>query len=770
MSTMARQSGTAECININIRKGKRWDEDNVTAFLSILKKQLTFLCLFLIPFLKTIAQNDAVPVFRITTDTIPYFPLRIDSLQVLEDNAGKLTFDQVSQEPIINRFHAFKDDGFNFSVHTYWFRFRLKNAMDHDAKICIGSDAQYCDFYVMDERGSLQHFLFGSDVPWSEKSGFKKANVAPLVLKQGDEILVYRKDRNSYFRMLKYFQPSIGFTDTVIRTQYIETADDYRRNVVSSLMAGLLILGAAFNLLFFRAVREKVYLHYSLFLFTYSLIVFSNAIHNLFFLDHPLSFHIGVNLLWGAFMVVTVNFIRYYFDLDQYNRKWSRVLTVLGYAIPVQYIIYSIVLPQLPHLWVRIWSDVREIFLDVVFLLFFISAILYLRRKDAVRSRIVPALPVLFYWGIIYTAFDFFGRIEGYLHPSITYPVVRWLYQSNYLIELVCLSWLIFFFSWSLFQRYQHLQNKIAQQALEKEVERNELIAQQKIELEKEVAERTAELKQSLEDLKATQSQLIQSEKMASLGELTAGIAHEIQNPLNFVNNFSEVNNELIEELKSYHAKNNGQTPEENILLSDISQNNEKIIFHGKRADAIVKGMLQHSRTGSGQKESTDINALADEYLRLAYHGLRARDKSFNAKYVTDFDPAIGKIDIVQQDIGRVLLNLINNSFYAVAEKAKGNIAGYEPTVTVKTFRNPAPLNGGRKADITIIVKDNGPGIPAKILDKIFQPFFTTKPTGVGTGLGLSLAYDIITKGHGGELKVKTMEGEGAEFIISIPA
>jgi len=283
----------------------------------------------------------------------------------------------------------------------------------------------------------------------------------------------------------------------------------------------------------------------------------------------------------------------------------------------------------------------------------------------------------------------------------------------------------------------------------------NTILEKQKNEIE----EQKRNVEETLTDLKSTQAQLIQSEKMASLGELTAGIAHEIQNPLNFVNNFSEVSNELLDEMKSGLATGNMQLANE--IADDIKQNLEKINHHGKRADAIVKGMLQHSRTSSGQKEPTDINALADEYLRLSYHGLRAKDKSFNATMKTDFDDSIGNINIIPQDIGRVILNLINNAFYAVDEKKKRAGNGYEPTATVTTKKQ----NGM----IEIKVKDNGNGIPQKVLDKIFQPFFTTKPTGQGTGLGLSLAYDIVTKGHGGELKVETKEGEGSEFIIQLP-
>ncbi|MEP7374765.1 MAG: two-component regulator propeller domain-containing protein [Chitinophagaceae bacterium] len=270
------------------------------------------------------------------------------------------------------------------------------------------------------------------------------------------------------------------------------------------------------------------------------------------------------------------------------------------------------------------------------------------------------------------------------------------------------------------------------------------------------------EIEKAYKELKTTQAQLIQAEKMASLGELTAGIAHEIQNPLNFVNNFSELSNELVDEMNE--DLDRGEIQEAKVIASNIKKNLEKINHHGKRADAIVKGMLQHSQSSTGHIEPVDINKLAEEYVRLAYHGIRAKDKSFNATLKTDFDETIGKINIIPQDIGRVILNLINNAFYAVDEKRKQSAQEYEPTVSVSTKKM------GDKPDsyrIEIVVKDNGNGIPQKIVDKIFQPFFTTKPTGQGTGLGLSLAYDIV-KAHGGELKVETKEGEGSGFIIAL--
>jgi len=284
-------------------------------------------------------------------------------------------------------------------------------------------------------------------------------------------------------------------------------------------------------------------------------------------------------------------------------------------------------------------------------------------------------------------------------------------------------------------------------------------IRQERERIQAKELEQAREIEKAYEQLKATQTQLIQSEKMASLGELTAGIAHEIQNPLNFVNNFSEVNSELIREMREELDK--GNLAEVQILASDIDENEKKILYHGKRADGIVKGMLQHSRSSDGQKEPTDLNKLADEYLRLAYHGLRAKDKSFNAAMETDFDTSLPRVNAVPQEIGRVLLNLLTNAFHAVSEKKKEAPEGYEPVVTVAT----------RKTDhgVEISVRDNGNGIKGNIREKIFQPFFTTKPTGQGTGLGLSMSYEIITKGHNGKLEVRSREGEGATFLVNLP-
>ncbi|MEZ0608708.1 ATP-binding protein [Fibrella sp. WM1] len=291
--------------------------------------------------------------------------------------------------------------------------------------------------------------------------------------------------------------------------------------------------------------------------------------------------------------------------------------------------------------------------------------------------------------------------------------------------------------------------------------EKEDILTQQKALLEQQVAERTQALRQSLDELRTTQQQLVQREKMASLGELTAGIAHEIQNPLNFVNNFTEVSIELAQELGEERTRPERDEALETELLTDLTQNLEKIGHHGKRASNIVRGMLEHSRSSTGERQPTDLNALADEYLRLSYHGLRAKDKSFNAKLVTEFDPTLPRLSVVGQDIGRVLLNLFNNGFYAVQERARQAPAGYEPTISVKTEQLPNWVR--------IRVSDNGMGIPTALREKIFQPFFTTKPTGQGTGLGLSLSYDIISKGHAGTLRVESDEGVGTTFVIELP-
>ncbi len=414
-----------------------------------------------------------------------------------------------------------------------------------------------------------------------------------------------------------------------------------------------------------------------------------------------------------------------------------------------------------------------------VFALFYLS----MERQvfQPIKAYVYPVLPLM--------VINFLKELTEQISPS-TYDILRVYFESAMAFAWV---WLIAMWIINRKQRKALEQERLKAVAKEIEFKNSQLL---KAELERQVAERTVELtqqkeelQQTLHELKATQEQLIHAEKMASLGELTAGIAHEIQNPLNFVNNFSELNQELISELKEELDK--GNVEEVKLLVQDIGGNEAKINHHGKRADSIVKGMLEHSRSSTGEKEPTDINALADEYLRLSYHGLRAKDKTFNADYKTDFDPTLPPVKVIPQDMGRVLLNLTNNAFYACSERSKKEIGvnkkmdkvgNAEDSVSnvdhqirsllsggVETF-SPKVIVSSKKTGnkVVISVSDNGSGIPKEIKDKIFQPFFTTKPTGVGTGLGLSLSYDIV-KAHGGELKVESQENVGTTFTLLLP-
>ncbi len=421
------------------------------------------------------------------------------------------------------------------------------------------------------------------------------------------------------------------------------------------------------------------------------------------------------------------------------NLRWDKTLTMLLYGVVGLFIVEIIFHTHPVTQWV--WSA-----------LFFYLIWICLKERDFsfARQVIYAVLPVvvlsLFSDLMKLIQVSAYKKIEGFIDLAFA----------------AALTWMIALLVKSNRQQ-KALENE--RRKTKEQEERNKFVEGQKDQLEVLVNARTAELTKQKEELqhaiaelKSAQAQLIQSEKMASLGELTAGIAHEIQNPLNFVNNFSDVNAELIDELKEELSY--GHKDEAIAIANSIRENEQKINHHGKRADAIVKGMLQHSRSSTGQKEPTDVNVLADEYLRLAYHGLRAKDKTFNATLKTDYDQNIQKVNVVPQEIGRVILNLITNAFYAVADKKKLLHDAYSPTVSVSTRQY---------ADkVEIKVADNGNGIPQPLLGKIFQPFFTTKPTGEGTGLGLSLSYDIV-KAHGGELQLKTTEGNGTEFLIELP-
>lgn len=446
--------------------------------------------------------------------------------------------------------------------------------------------------------------------------------------------------------------------------------------------------------------------------------------------------------------VGVVHLTRKTLETAKHCPEWDRVLSK----------VWMVSIGLFPLALVPAFRFIGEWYDTAIYLLLLVTVYLLREHRAArlVALALVPyALVRLFNYLVEKVAEPFFKSNHEYFETAIIFTAL-WLFG---------------------FGLYAFVHNNKEYKQRRKEEEQLRLAEARKAELEHLVAQRTTELlsqKETLEkalaDLKAAQVQLVHSEKMASLGELTAGIAHEIQNPLNFVNNFSELSVELAQELLEEIEKPNLDKALVQDLVSDLTQNQQKINHHGKRAASIVTGMLQHSRTSTGKKEPIDLNALADEYLRLSYHGLRAKDKSFNAKMVTNFDPAVGKVAVVPQDFGRVLLNLINNAFYAVNQR-KSNVGGvqnpadigvYEPTVTVSSQKVDSGM-------VEIRIQDNGTGIPEAAKAKIFQPFFTTKPTGQGTGLGLSLAYDIVTKGHGGTMRVESEEGEGTEFVIQLP-
>ena len=498
-----------------------------------------------------------------------------------------------------------------------------------------------------------------------------------------------------------------------------------------------ILLGVLFLLIFIFYPRQRLNLFFSLYNICLAVLIVNVA-----FSENSTSV-IAENLIGRLIGVNILLFILY--ALDQVKPFfWWFVLFLLFIDVPLT-IIFN-----------ERYLFAGEIFRSAFTIVCFLMAVIAFQNKKTGNWLIgLIALAVVFV--NLRILLLFFANIQ--LGPDAITGISPFVITVCGLIYLALRYGRI---NTSLEQQLEQVQI-LSKKNFQTEKEKQQILAEQNEKLEQQVAKRTSELNNSITELKSTQAQLIQSEKMASLGELTAGIAHEIQNPLNFVNNFSEVNQELLAEMNLEIEKGNYSEVKE--IAKDVSENEQKINHHGKRADAIVKGMLQHSQSSSGVKEPTDINKLADEYLRLSYHGLSAKDKSFNATMKTDFDETTGNINIIPQDIGRVILNLITNAFHAVNEKNLSAVTTptavkYEPLVSISTKK----IND----KVEIKVTDNGNGIPQKILDKIFQPFFTTKPTGQGTGLGLSLSYDIV-KAHGGELKVETKERDGSAFIIKLP-
>lgn len=657
-------------------------------------------------------------------------------VQVLEDAGGKLSFDQVQSAAFQNAFKPSNKPilNFGFTESVYWLRFTFNNTASEALVFEIAhAFLPVTDLFYKDSTGKTIEMRAGYQIPLNEKIIRHHFQVFPLP--KGKHVFYVKLISNSHPIRARIYKEAVYDIKT------------YRQRLVYGFYIGCLFFVILSNLFFYFSLRNRLYLFYAGIVVVY--ISYAAAVMDgfiLYFIPH-------LDLMFWYITIptigVTLQMIYALVFLEV--KKYNPVLYRLTVWLIAYFALYMIIKFWLPLTTVLAINTVHAL------ISFFMMGYLgYATGRRGNRLGYYFALAYFIYFVLVLTEATYI---------QIGKPV--------YFFELshVSLATLIeaFILSFLLSKRFEFEKEETEKERheaqvklLEKTMENERIVREQNVTLEKRVEERTSELKNTVEELQSAQAQLIQSEKMASLGELTAGVAHEIQNPLNFVNNFSELNTELIADLKAEYSKPKNERDEtlEEDIIRDLEQNLEKINYHGKRADAIVKGMLQHSRVGAGQKEPANINRLCDEYIRLSYHGLRAKDKSFNANFKTDFDESIGKIDIVPQDIGRVLLNLFNNAFYAVNEKQKTGRSEYKPTVSVQTKK----LNG----KIEINVSDNGNGIPQHIVDKIFQPFFTTKPSGQGTGLGLSLSYDII-KAHGGEINVKSKAYEATTFIIHLP-
>jgi signal transduction histidine kinase len=516
-----------------------------------------------------------------------------------------------------------------------------------------------------------------------------------------------------------------------------------KQMLVFGLYIGLMLFVVLHNLFLFLSLRHLSYLYYAIFSFLMLILVALNNGFICYFLPN-------LDLVkWYIILSIFVPIVGLTYAISFLKvRQYAPRLLPFGWAIGMALFGLLLLSSQFSHNRLQIFVQLTLLGLYV----FLVTTAILVGRKG---NR------VGYFFAITYFIFfAFFGINSVYERTGMLQQFFYINYLSlGILIEVLLQSFLLAKrFEWEKADMEKEREEAQAQ-LLEKTCENEQFVREQNVVLENKVLERTAELKKSLANLRETKNQLVQQEKLASLGELTAGIAHEIQNPLNFVNNFAEVSADLLAEMNEELDK--GDTAEAKAIAADLVQNLQKINHHGQRASSIVKGMLEHSRASTGQKEPTDLNQMADEYLRLAYHGLRAKESRFNCQLEANLDPNLPKVAVIPQDIGRVLLNLINNALHAVQEKAKMAIEGYEPKVSVSS----ALVDG----QVELQVQDNGMGIPEVIREKIFQPFFTTKPTGQGTGLGLSLAYDIVVKGHGGMLEVDTKEGRRTIFSVKLP-
>ena len=672
-----------------------------------------------------------------------------DYTSVFADSSNKMTIQEVASEKFSNRFQPLSGMVQPARPYiTYWLKLSISASgyiqnwwllLDDDPAFKkYTARNSYVDAWFINTINQVtEHQRTGVFAPRSQKAIKEKTGLNRILFsaKAGETKDVYLRIYNEYDPALisspQLRNPIAGLPGKNIQWIIFGSGGVFFFSIIS--------------FFFFFFVRERAYLFfgfYTLALSQHYLILHSDLpFVDLYIPENPQLLIPAFNFLTVGGFILFALFGRYFINLPQLSKRLDTIFKWV-IAFWVACLVTQIALVIVTR---------RPMFFEatVIFILLFL---IYLVRIAFFKSILVRFYVAGALWLLIFTILGILWNNSVLGLPFNPWPVGQ---IGQILIYAAGLAYKV---------RMNEKARAQAELIKLRNVELASLYEESKKQKEEiEVQKKNAD--EALVELKAAQAQLIQNEKMASLGELTAGIAHEIQNPLNFVNNFSEVNKELLAEMKDEMDK--GNLSDAKAIANDVIDNEEKIIHHGKRADAIVKGMLQHSRSSSGVKESTDINALADEYLRLAYHGLRAKDKSFNATMKTDYDESlsageagIGNINVIPQDIGRCILNLITNAFYAVTEKKKQTTDDYEPTVSVSTKKT--------NNKIEIRVSDNGNGIPQKTLDKIFQPFFTTKPTGQGTGLGLSLSYDIV-KAHGGEIKVETKESGGTVFSILLP-
>jgi len=709
--------------------------------------------------------QSAVPPYEIRDDST--WQLVVPEVHVLHyfDKTGKLDLNGARALAAQGSFEKWDtSEAKKFEVReNHWFHYRVTNATGKRLESAFDSYASVSYFHIIRSNGQVETLTTGTDQSWKYKTEFFNANISPFWLAAGETVDVFYHARFVNSRFLDgNFKVALANPDPYARRMLVTYEPRYHQNLTNqTFLSGLILLATFIYFLFYSLVREKVFLFFALFLFGQGL----GRSHyiQLLFRYYPETQE-AINFLGSSTFIFFLLFFREYLNTKKYQPRWDKLLVALAAAVGIAiFYIEFFRSEQFDSTGTLLLAAI----VVVMLITFFLLGAEQEKEKKFLLYAILPALIGF----LLLVSFSFI--VEVFI--SYDTPYVQQInYTWNFLGRLLDLSllWMILSFSRLLFRRFSEQRQRIREQELEKEqilqrqeLERLNLIEQQKKELEAQVAERTAELKRSIEDLKSTQAQLIQSEKMASLGEMTAGIAHEIQNPLNFVNNFAEVNAELADEINE-EIRSSVQDPAQReklaLLLNDMKANQAKIREHGKRADSIVKNMLQHSRTASEKKEPVNFNALVDEYVKLSYHGFRGRDKSFNANFQTELDPAIDTAELLPQDFGRVVLNLVNNAFYAVRDKARTAGEDFRPAVQIKTEKENGMVN--------LTVSDNGNGIPDSLREKILQPFFTTKPAGEGTGLGLSISYDIITKGHGGTMRVESTEGKGTSFIVSIPA